>query len=62
MTNEIRGQKELVSYLEGNTLTPHGAIEAKCFLCTDGYSKGKRDCKRTDCPLYPWMPYRNDSY
>lgn len=34
------------------------AIHAKCHDCMSYYVDGRRDCKVPTCPLYYWMPYR----
>lgn len=45
----------------GNTegvLCASQAIVAKCTDCMGWFVDGRHDCDVTDCPLYPWMPYR----
>ena len=56
---KARGVKELKRYLNGDRLTQRQAIIAKCADCTNYYADGKDDCLIPDCPLYPFMPYRN---
>jgi hypothetical protein len=56
---KARGNKELKKYLYGDRLTQRQAIIAKCFDCMGQYIDGKIDCLILDCPLYPFMPYRN---
>lgn len=34
------------------------AIEAKCKDCMGHYEDGIGDCRRKECPLYYYMPYR----
>jgi len=53
-----RGRAEYVQYLRGKPLTRGQAIRAKCYDCMGYYVNGAADCEITDCPLYPWMPYR----
>ena len=55
---KAKGRRELIRFLEGKRLTGKQTIEAKCFECMCGYTDGKHDCKCYDCPLYPYMPYR----
>jgi len=55
---KARGRRELIRFLERKRLTGKQAIEAKCFECMCGYADGKIDCRCYDCPLYPYMPYR----
>lgn len=54
-----RGRTELLKYLNGVRLTQRQAIIAKCFECMGGYVDGKVDCKIADCPLYPFMPFKD---
>ena len=63
--NEIRrigtarvGRSEYLHYLSGKRITRGDAIKAKCYDCMGYYVNGAADCEITDCPLYPWMPYR----
>ena len=30
----------------------------QCWECQGEYADGKVDCEVTDCPIYPFMPYR----
>jgi hypothetical protein len=43
---------------EKNTLTQ--AIRARCYDCMGFYEDGMMDCKCSLCPLYPWMPYKEE--
>ena len=52
------GRTQYVRYLKGDRLTQRQAIIAKCYECMGYYVDGRRDCKMSDCPLYPFMPYR----
>ena len=52
------GKKELIKHLQGGRLTMRQRLLAKCFECMGGYADGTQDCRITDCPLYPVMPYR----
>ncbi len=54
-----KGFKEISKYSSGSRLTRKQAINAKCYDCMGGYVDGKVDCQIEDCPMYPWMPYRN---
>lgn len=36
------------------------AMLSKCHECCGYYEDGKVDCGVTKCPLYKWMPYRNE--
>jgi hypothetical protein len=54
-----RGVRELKKYLAGDRLTQRQAILAKCADCTNWYGDGKDDCLIPDCPIYPFMPYRD---
>jgi hypothetical protein len=53
-----QGRMELISHINGGVLTQRKAIYAKCYECMGYYCDGKVDCKMPDCPLYPFMPYR----
>ncbi len=55
-----KGRLELIRHLEGGKNTPASAIRAKCYECMGYYADGKKDCKVPTCPLYPFMPYRED--
>jgi hypothetical protein len=56
-----QGKKEYIQYLEhGRKLPPIKAIKANCYQCMGSYFDGKFDCEIPDCPLYPFMPYRED--
>ena len=59
---ESRGKSLLLKYRERRRrLTRSEAIVAKCHECSCGYLDRRDDCKIPECPLYPWMPYRNDN-
>jgi hypothetical protein len=58
-----KGQMELRTHvLEGYNLQPAEAVLAKCYDCMGGYVDGKCDCAINDCPLYPWMQYKDIIY
>jgi hypothetical protein len=40
------------------TMHSKDAILAKCYDCMGFYEDGTMDCGCKDCPLYPWMPYK----
>jgi len=52
-----RGAKELASYVLGGKLTLKRSVLAKCFECCGNYADGNVDCRISECPLYPFMPY-----
>jgi hypothetical protein len=54
-------KREYIEYLEtGKKLSPMKAIKAQCYQCTDAYMDTKIDCEIKECPLYPYMPYREN--
>lgn len=53
-----QGRKELLKHLSGGKLTFKQAIYARCYDCMGYYADGKTDCDITECPLYPFMPYK----
>jgi len=56
-----QGKQEYIEYLENkNKLSPMKAIKANCYQCMNSYVDGKNDCEISDCPLYPYKPYRKD--
>ena len=34
------------------------AILSKCHDCMSQYADGRQDCGKPNCPLYAYMPYR----
>ena len=54
------GKKDLTNHLDGERLTKGQAIVAKCYDCVCGYIDGKRSCGVPECPLFPFMPYREN--
>ena len=54
-----KGRGELKKHYIRKRLTRQQAINAKCYDCCAGYTDGKRDCMLDDCPLHPYMPYKN---
>jgi len=54
------GRTNLVRHLKGERLTQRQAILAKCADCTCCHVDGRLDCRMPHCPLYSWMPYRDD--
>ncbi len=56
---QARGRGELKKHLAGKKISRAQAMLALCFDCMGGYSDGKKSCEIPDCPLYPWMPYRD---
>jgi hypothetical protein len=57
---KARGNKELKKYEMGDRLTQRQAILAKCADCMGYYFDGRLDCSLSECPLYPYMPYREN--
>jgi len=53
------GEKDLKNYLSGKTIRRGRAIVAKCCDCMGEYADGKIDCCIPECPLYPFMPYKD---
>ncbi len=53
-----QGRSFLIKHLQGKKLTPLQAIAAKCYDCMGYYVDGTVDCGVKDCPLYPFMPYK----
>lgn len=51
------GKKELIKYVNGESLTPRESLLANCYMCTGYYADGRIDCKTSNCPVYPYMPY-----
>ena len=56
-----RGKGELLKHLDGNRLTQRQAILAKCYDCMGYYADGKVSCEIPECPLFPFMRYRDVS-
>ncbi len=55
------GRSEFCGYLRGKNITRGQAVRAKCYDCMWFYGDGLVDCKIKRCPLYPFMPYRDDN-
>ncbi len=55
--SKSKGQKELINYLKGETLSRTQAMVAKCYECCNGFVDGRVDCKVTSCPMYGFMQY-----
>ena len=53
-----KGRKEYLKHKSGGRLTPKQAILARCYDCMGYYIDGRMDCQIPECPLYPFMPYR----
>ena len=49
-----------LKYLRGEVLTPMQTIRCKCYDCMGFCADGKLDCKVPLCPIYAFMPYRDD--
>ena len=54
---KIKGQVEYEKWQKGNHLTRKQVILANCFMC-NGLEESNEDCQGTECPLYPFQPYR----
>ena len=52
------GKTYLLKHFKGEDLTRGQAIKAKCADCMGLYIDGRIDCEISECPLYPYMPYR----
>ncbi len=57
---KTRGRLEYLKHLEGKRLTRGQAVLAKCYECMGGFKDGKVSCRVPGCPLFPWMPYKNE--
>jgi hypothetical protein len=57
---KARGRKELIQHLQGKRLQRGQAITAKCYDCMGCFSDGKVDCLIPMCPLYGFMPYKDE--
>jgi len=53
------GRQNLIKHLSGQRLTQRSAIAAHCYECMGYYSSGKESCLVPECPLYPFMPYKD---
>ena len=52
------GRQALKKHNEGKKLTYKQAVLAKCYECMCGFVDGRLDCRIPDCPLHPYMPYK----
>ncbi len=55
---KAQGKTEMLKHLSDTPLTLKQAVLAHCYYCTVGFNAGKVDCRTPDCPLHPFMPYR----
>ena len=55
-----KGNSLLIKHLKGERLTYKEAVLAKCADCMYNYEDGLLGCGITDCPLYQYMPYKNN--
>lgn len=53
------GRTQYLRYLHGERLTYMETVLAKCAECNCGYMDGRYDCGIPSCPLYRFMPYRD---
>ena len=53
------GKEELFRFWnEGEPLSPEDAINAKCYICKEGYIDSETDpCEDVTCPLYSYCSY-----
>ena len=58
---QSKGRNMMLKHLSHERLTQREMILAKCFDCMGGYIDGRIDCQMDNCPLYPVMPYREQS-
>ncbi len=54
----VYGKKDFEKFSKGKSINTMSAILAKCYDCMGFYVDGTADCKCPECPLYPWMPYK----
>jgi hypothetical protein len=54
------GRQEYLKNLNGGKMTYKQACTAKCYDCMNQYTDGKVNCEITGCPLYQFMPYREN--
>jgi len=57
---KIIGRIEHGQIIKGKVLNTLPAILAKCYDCMGHYDGGPEDCKIQSCPLYRFMPYRDE--
>jgi len=55
---DSQGRTQFLRHMDGEKITRKQAMLAKCFDCMGYYRDGRRDCKESICPLYPYAPYR----
>ena len=55
---KAKGKEELLKHLKVERLTMRQAVIAKCYDCAGYYQDGKKDCEDPECPIHPFMPYR----
>jgi hypothetical protein len=56
-----KGKLEVVKHLSKKCEVTRGeSILGMCYVCCGGYEMGGYDCKEAICPLYKWMPYREE--
>lgn len=58
------GSSDLSSYRKGRkVLTRRTAMLAMCADCNGNYAdkESRDDCLMPTCPLYKWMPYRQEN-
>lgn len=54
-----KGRAEMLKHLDGKKMPASRAVIAKCYDCMGYFADGKTDCQMPECPLYPWMAYKN---
>ena len=55
----LKGKIEYQKFKAGATLSFKQGVLAQCYCC-NGFEEGGVDCKGSSCPLYQFMPYRED--
>jgi len=55
---QAKGKEALLRDLQGEQLNLEESILAMCYDCDGYYVQGTENCEISDCPLYPFMPYR----
>ena len=55
------GRTQYLRFLNDEKLTYMQAVHAKCAECCCGYADGRRDCGVPTCPLYQFMPYKEQA-
>ncbi len=54
---QVKGQVQYEKFKRGEKLFRRAAMLAHCYQC-NGMEESAEDCQGTDCPLYPYSPYK----